>query len=394
MKTIRNMVYLLAMINILLSIGCQQVKNDKEFILTGKITGPIKDSIGIYFSDVNGKQIYQSHLLTKSGEFSFKGELACPTMASLMMKSKDEYRPIENNTARVFLEAGEMTFTTKAGEFGKAIVTGSKTQAELDELNKLNAPIDQEMKPFVDAYYNEKDHEKAAEIMDKFEPFNQRKAKNEYDFIEKHPDSYVAAYLLIFKASELTVDKLTYYYDRLTPAIKQSPNGKTVQEEIEKLRAGSPGSMATNFSTVDINGKPLSLSDFKGKYVILDFWASWCVPCRKSFPHMLELYSKYKDKGLEIVCISDDDSKPELWKAAVKKDGTGMWHHVLRGFDMEKLMRKEKNDKDISDKFGIHSLPTKILIDQTGKIIGRYGGGGENDEDMDNKLAEVFRQDK
>jgi len=166
-------------------------------------------------------------------------------------------------------------------------------------------------------------------------------------------------------------------------------------EKWEKQKIGVPGTMSSNFSAKDINGVPLSLSDFKGKYVLLDFWASWCVPCRKGNPHLLKLYSEYKDKGFEIIGISDDDTKPDAWRNAVEKDGIGVWKHVLRGLDIERVKKGDyKNHPgEISDsKYAIASLPTKILIDPTGKIIGRYGGeGGGNDEDMDKKLAEIFK---
>jgi thiol-disulfide isomerase/thioredoxin len=148
--------------------------------------------------------------------------------------------------------------------------------------------------------------------------------------------------------------------------------------------------MAHEFTKQDINGQTLSLASLRGKYVLLDFWASWCGPCRKGNPHLKSLYSKYKDKGLEIVGVSDDDRDLAAWKKAVEQDGIGIWRHVLRGLDMEKRMANQPNPDDISDYYGIHSLPTKILIDPQGKIIGRYGGGGEDDEAMDKKLASIF----
>lgn len=114
------------------------------------------------------------------------------------------------------------------------------------------------------------------------------------------------------------------------------------------------------------------------------------MPCRKGNPHLLSLYSKYKEKGFEIVGVSDDDSNHDAWKKAVAKDGIGVWKHVLRGLDMKKRMNGEENPEDISDYYGIHSLPTKILIGPDGVILGRYGGGGENDEAMDKKLKEIF----
>lgn len=103
-------------------------------------------------------------------------------------------------------------------------------------------------------------------------------------------------------------------------------------------------------------------------------------------PHLKELYAIYKDKGIEFIGVSDDDSKPEAWHKAVEKDGPP-WRQVLRGFDMEKLMKNEPNPNDISKKYGISSLPTKILIDRAGKIICRYS---EESSALDAELKQIF----
>ena len=123
---------------------------------------------------------------------------------------------------------------------------------------------------------------------------------------------------------------------------------------------------------------------------MVDFWASWCGPCRKGNPHLLSLYSKYKDKGLEIIGVASDDSDPEAWRKAVAKDQIGVWKHILSGLRRLPNGTYDKSE-DIGDQFGIHTLPTKILIDPKGVIIGRYGGGGENDEAMDKKMEEIFK---
>jgi thiol-disulfide isomerase/thioredoxin len=152
---------------------------------------------------------------------------------------------------------------------------------------------------------------------------------------------------------------------------------------------GSPGAKAYVFSSKELRGEPLSLADYKGKYVLVDFWASWCVPCRAGNPHLLSLYKKYKDKGFEIIGISDDDGNSEVWRKAVEKDGIGVWKHILRGLKSDGKGNFDRTN-DISEHYGIHSLPTKILIDPDGIIVGRYGGGGESEEVMDKKLSEIF----
>jgi thiol-disulfide isomerase/thioredoxin len=155
---------------------------------------------------------------------------------------------------------------------------------------------------------------------------------------------------------------------------------------------GMPGSVAAAFSTTDINSKPLKLSDFKGKYVLLDFWASWCVPCRKSNPHIIELYHKYKGKGFDVIGVADDDNRLLQWRNAVKQDSTGIWHQVLRGAGKISAQQSGKsNSKDLHLLYNIQSLPTKILIDPTGKIIGRYGDNDTTDDDLDKALTEIFK---
>jgi glutathione peroxidase-family protein len=105
---------------------------------------------------------------------------------------------------------------------------------------------------------------------------------------------------------------------------------------------------------------------------------------------LLSLYSKYKDKGFEIIGVASDDGKEEAWRKAVEQDKIGVWKHVLSGYDQEKRMRGEKNENYIGPKYGIATLPTKILIDPNGMIIGRYGESTEDVEAMDKKLSEIF----
>jgi thiol-disulfide isomerase/thioredoxin len=382
--------------------------NAQQFTLNGKIAGATEsEKVKLYYTAASGKRTMDS-VVVKNGNFVIKGNIAAPTMAFIEY-GKGASAGMNPNTASFFIEPKNMNASFKVNDFSNGVITGSKTQDEYLELEKSKESIRKEMEPLSQAYAKagealrnaqkaKKSDEvldslryEAAAIHDKFDPYFQRQAQKDFQFFVKHPQSYVTAYYLRFHTTDISLDSLQMFYNALGSTIQQSSEGKDIAKEIEKLKAGSPGSVAKNFTTKDINGKSVSLADFKGKYVLIDFWASWCVPCRKSMPHVKELYGKYKDKGFDVIAVSDDDRDSTAWKKAIAKDGTDMWNNVLRGMDWEKVRNGEANDKDISEKFGIHSLPTKILIDKNGIIIGRYDKGTEEEAlALDKKLAEVM----
>ena len=152
--------------------------------------------------------------------------------------------------------------------------------------------------------------------------------------------------------------------------------GKLGQEKLNQLRGSSIGYPATNFSQTDPNGKLISLSDFKGKYVLVDFWASWCGPCRGENPNVVKAYNKYKDKGFTVFGVSFDQNK-EKWLQAVTADNL-TWTHVsdLKGWGNE-----------AGKIFGISSIPQNLLLDKEGKIVAKNLRGA----DLEAKLEELIK---
>jgi thiol-disulfide isomerase/thioredoxin len=356
-----------------------------DFLLKGHINNAGEGFIFFNYQNESGKSVQDSFWINADGNFLFRGKISGPTMSSLYF---GKVRTVDDPHYTVFfIDPGAITVQVNNDNFKDAIITGSNSQLLYEQVEKKKRPIYAKLNEISAEVRKETDKEKAASIREKMVPYTRQLDSIDYQFFAENPSTYVTAYLLRYHIADFSWQVLEGYYNKLGSELQQTNYGKYIKQEIENLKAGSPGALAADFSKTDINGNNISLSQFRGsKYVLIDFWASWCVPCRKGNPHLKEIYAKYNDKGLEIIGVSDDDNKPENWKQAVEKDGLP-WYHVLRGLDWNKLRQGIKSENDLSEKFGIHELPTKILIDKNGIIIGRFY---EYDEELDAKLKEIF----
>ncbi|SKB67749.1 Peroxiredoxin [Sphingobacterium nematocida] len=187
----------------------------------------------------------------------------------------------------------------------------------------------------------------------------------------------VSATLVLNTLSNLSTQRAEDYYGRLSDKAKATDAGKTLYAKIQGLKNAYVGAIVKNFELPDQHGKTQSFEQYKGKYVLLDFWASWCSPCRASFPRIREVYSKLKGKNFEIVNISIDQNK-QAWLKAVGEEANP-WPQLY-------------DDRKVSyEFFNVSAVPTSYLIDPTGKIIMKEigfdpKGGGE----MEKKLEEIF----
>ncbi len=192
------------------------------------------------------------------------------------------------------------------------------------------------------------------------------------------PNAMVSPVFIQSQETTLPLERLEYYYNKLTDRVKTGEDAKTLYAKIQGQKNAYIGAMVKNFELPDTLGKLRNFEEFKGKYVLLDFWASWCSPCRASFPRIREVYSKIKDKDFIVVNISIDQNKA-AWLKAVKEE-SNPWPQLY-------------DDRKVSYAlFNVNAVPTSHLIDPSGKIIMKEigfeskGGGA-----MEKKLEELFK---
>lgn len=367
-----------------------------NFLIKGKVQG-IKSGL-LYLSYSTSKDSIE---IKENGSFYFKGKVVEPTSAFLFLNKGTNNR---DNFVTIFIEPSVMTVSLVYNDFKNVKITGSVAQKEYEKLEKLKEPITKEFSPWerkLDSiskmYRNAKKNNADENTLDKLNDeidsireialkiYNKQNAID-YKYFADHPRSYITAYNLQSYLSNLTLPKIKDYYRKFGTKVQQSAYGKRIKDFIDNKESVLVGTAAKNFSVTDINGDSILLSSYKGnKYVLLDFWASWCIPCRKESPHLKELYAKYKTKEFEIIGIASDDDTKDEWKKAVQKDGLP-WRQILRKYDSDK--KEERDQKGIDQMFAIDYLPAQILIDKNGIIIGRYDENGLSA--LDNKLKELF----
>jgi thiol-disulfide isomerase/thioredoxin len=267
------------------------------------------------------------------------------------------------NINDIYLVPTNMTAFISYNHFKDMKMTGSKTNDSFDSLKLQWSKVN-------------KQSDSAEEIFSRIES----------KYIGTHPNSFVSARELAYYKRTWKLDKVQQLYNNLNDKVKNSWSGKDVKVAITEIEENSPGKKAKDFRTTDVNGKVIDLSNFRNGYVLLDFWASWCEPCRKSTPHLIQLYKKYRNRGFSVIGVSVDHDV-NAWKKAIQQDSINIWYNILSTSINPKT---SKDSKSVNDKFGVKVFPTKILIDKNGTIIGRFTGA-DDDIELDKKLSTIFR---
>lgn len=271
-------------------------------------------------------------------------------------------------------------------EIEKMIVELHKPTKKIsDSIGKLMQETKSKIETEIDPVVKENLKLRSDTLFNAFDDNAINELKQDFVFVKKYPNSLAALQLLRRHVNRFIgmnfYDTYVEVFQNFSPEIRNSEKGKEMAQNLQYFKQSKIGSTAPSFSLVDSNGNTISIDDFKGKqYVLIDFWASWCGPCREELPYIKELYKKYHQQGFEIISVAKDD-KPDLWKKAIEKEQIESWRHIFTSED----------NKSIIKNYNVNGIPHKVLIDKNGIIIGKWKGSGENNKhDLQQLLKSIF----
>jgi len=335
----------------------------------------------------NGQRLTDSAIVS-NGSFEFKGKVTSPVMGNLF-NNVNPYKKGANTRnmdyTALYIEPGNITINS-ADSLKSSVAGGSPVNIDNAKLNALLKPFTEKEKALNEEYAKFTKEQKEDDavmdaFMEKYNAVRDQKTPVYLSFVKSNPQSYISLVQLGALASnDKVVGEVEKLYAALSPELKATKTGQSIPKTIEATKKTAVGVMAMDFAQNDPNGKAVKLSDFKGKYVLIDFWASWCGPCRQENPNVVEAFAKFKDKNFTILGVSLDGGNTkttkEQWLKAVEDDKL-TWTHVS---DMQGWAN------EVSTAWGIRGIPANFLVDPSGKIIAKDLRGGA----LHKKLAEVL----
>jgi peroxiredoxin len=319
-----------------------------------------------------------------NGKYSFKGNISEPVLARIRVKYSPDaagkmIKPMQGrDLISVFLSSGDITINS-IDSFSNITVNGSVAQDDYTKLTKSFQPLNEQMNGLYKQFEEAGDDEaKKKAIEDKADSLDKLQKKMYADFVTTHPNSPIALYCVnVFAGWDINPELVAPLYAKLPATTQQSFSGKNLGDRIAIARKTAIGNVAPEFVQNDTLGNPIALSSFRGKYVLVDFWASWCGPCRRENPMVVKAFQQFQAKGFTIVGVSlDQPGAKEKWMDAIHKDAL-TWTHVS---DLKYW------ENEVAKQYGIRAIPQNFLLDPSGKIIAKNLNG----ETLEKKLTELF----
>lgn len=343
---------------------------DGTFVVEGTVKGVDGKNIILERQDDSLGVIAIDTVKIENGTFKFTGKADEPAMYSLAIDG-------EENKSYLILETGVIKMEINRDSIFLNKVTGTYNNDQLTEFSSKGLEFNKKMQDFqkrnqdvMVAAQNRNDTVAMKKLRDDFQLIRDEMDANNEKYIKEHPKAFISVLLIgnMFRVFEPDMEKIESLYDNLDPEVKNTKTGKLLAKRIADFNKVGIGKKAPDFAAPNPEGKMTKLSESMGKLTIIDFWASWCGPCRVANPELVAIYNEFHDKGLNIIGVSlDRPGQADKWKEAIAKDKL-TWTQVSN--------LKFWQDP-IAVQYGVQSIPQMFLVNEYGIIVAKDLKGDE-----------------
>lgn len=366
------------------TFSCNKTEEKKEGYVVSGTAKDVYNGVRVYLKNVDdrGKHTNRDTAIVINETFKFEGKIETPELLYLFVDGVDGNLPVmlENDNINIVVDKSDIYNSKVSGT--KSIEAFNIYTNKVKELSQSRMGLNMEYRQAS----QKNDTATLESLKSKIDANTKEMKAYPFEFLSKNNNNYFALTLIesLVDSKELNIEDVDNAFNKLDSSIKSSVFGQKVKTKIETKKQINAalsnleiGKIAPKFSAPSTDGSQLALDDIKGKVTIIDFWASWCGPCRRENPNVVKTYEKFHDKGLEIISVSlDKPGQKDKWLKAIKDDNL-TWHHVsnLNYF----------NDP-VARMYNIQSIPATYILDEDGKIVAKNLRGAT----LEQKIGELL----